>query len=129
MVLIGLIIVSFKVEGYWTYEFCRRQSVLKQYHEEVVMDESGASKGTVKETEYILGKKLLNVTDNRPPKMTIRSGDLSEGELGSMVVGEQRVSYYLERYIEGTVCDLTNERKCFGELLICILMWLLIVVF
>eukprot|EP01135_Chromosphaera_perkinsii_P001077 Nk52_evm27s158 gene=Nk52_evmTU27s158 len=100
------------VEGYWTYEFCRRKSTLTQYHEEVALDEKGAVKGQIRSAEYILGKRQVNATSGKAPTMAIRSGELSPGETGVMDRGSELiVPFYVERFVDGTVCDLTGNPR------------------
>ncbi|EGD77823.1 hypothetical protein PTSG_12809 [Salpingoeca rosetta] len=88
----------FRLEGYWSYEFCFDKFV-RQYHEEKVTTKSGSTRTKV--TEYYLGR------------LPVSSDDAMSGPpaTASMVLeGEDRV-YFSRVHGGGDACDLTGRPR------------------
>lgn len=78
-----------RLDGWWTYELCFHQNI-RQYHTE--------KNGNV--IEYILGKYDVQINQELEDSREVLMKQSPSGKPG-----------YLEKYDQGTTCDLTGEKR------------------
>ncbi|KAG5450432.1 Endoplasmic reticulum lectin 1 [Clonorchis sinensis] len=94
---------STRAEFYWSYELCHKNYV-RQFHEELLPDKSS------KTQEYFLGYHKKEVSAGSPHSAS-RPG---------ILLGGSSYPYYVVKYVDGTPCDLTGERRVTSVLYICL---------
>ena len=110
----------YRLEGWWTYEFCFMKS-LRQFHQEKHKSPTGAETTQVTQ-EYFLGRWSQRGAANGDSDghgddgggsargMTTSYGNAaSADELG--VDAKNRKSYWSQWYADGTMCDLPGYKK------------------
>lgn len=108
----------YRIEGWWTYEFCFHKSI-RQFHQEKVKSAAGTSVDQVTQ-EYVLGAYW----PSPPPPPVLAHGytspatpsaierawaDSFKGELRED--GKSRRKYWSSLYGNGTLCDLNGKPR------------------